>query len=212
MQWSVTLPDCVTPIVVECLDLNRIRGPIDYMGNHLNSNLTVLTSLDGHIPDVRIVRIPRIGSYDELNGFMLRELSKHVETSHMLVFQWDGYVVNPTVWDDNWLDYDYIGAPWHSLGGRPAVGNGGFSLRSKVLMESVRVYFSNRDLPLSDSGRVMAEDLVICAHLRPMLEERLQVNFAPVEVACKFSVENEKWRGQYGFHGLYTLSTSDLPS
>jgi hypothetical protein len=50
----------------------------------------------------------------------------------VLVFQTDAFLLNDTV--DDWLEYDYIGAPW---GGRVSkdmhkkVGNGGFSLRTR---------------------------------------------------------------------------------
>jgi hypothetical protein len=43
---------------------------------------------------------------------VLKGLYPHVATSHVLVIQWDGYVVNADLWDDDFLRYDYIGAPW----------------------------------------------------------------------------------------------------
>ena len=37
---------------------------------------------------------------------------EHIQTSHCLLIQSDGFVLFPDKWDDSWLDYDYIGAPW----------------------------------------------------------------------------------------------------
>ena len=43
---------------------------------------------------------------------MLRDLCQYVQSEFVLVIQWDGYVLNPDVWDDGFLEYDYIGACW----------------------------------------------------------------------------------------------------
>jgi hypothetical protein len=86
--------------------------------------------------DVEIVDV-RLESIEAYSGFMLHDLAPHVRTSHALVVQWDGFVVDAGRWDDAFLDYDYIGAPWP---GNPAgrdVGNGGFSLRSKRLLDAL---------------------------------------------------------------------------
>jgi len=37
---------------------------------------------------------------------------------------------------------------------------------------------------------------------------RLNNKFAPVEVARFFSVENNEWNGQLGFHGKHTYNLS----
>src|SRR6266850_1256662 len=62
--------------------------------------------------------------------FLWFNVPQYVKTSHILTIQWDGWVINPHLWNDDWLQYDYIGAPWDD----GCVGNGGFSLRSKRLM------------------------------------------------------------------------------
>ena len=76
-----------------------------------------------------------INSRQAYSQFVLQELHKYIKTDFVLMVQWDGWVINPNAWQDAFLDYDYIGAvwPWHPEGLR--VGNGGFSLRSKKLLE-----------------------------------------------------------------------------
>jgi hypothetical protein len=44
--------------------------------------------------------------------FMLADLHRCFDTSHCLVVQSDGFVVKPGCWRDDFLQYDYIGAPW----------------------------------------------------------------------------------------------------
>ena len=39
-------------------------------------------------------------------------LSSHsVEYKNVLIQQWDSCVINPSLWNDDFLNYDYIGAP-----------------------------------------------------------------------------------------------------
>ena len=44
--------------------------------------------------------------------FMLQDLYKFVDTKFCLVIQSDGFVINPNLWTNQFLEYDYIGAPW----------------------------------------------------------------------------------------------------
>src|SRR5574340_709517 len=36
----------------------------------------------------------------------------YVQTSHLLTIQWDGWVLDGAKWQEEFLKYDYIGAPW----------------------------------------------------------------------------------------------------
>jgi hypothetical protein len=60
----------------------------------------------------------------------------YLETSHVLNLHWDAGVISPLSWTDDFLKYDYVGAPWWYGDGRN-VGNGGFSLRSARLMQHI---------------------------------------------------------------------------
>ena len=53
-----------------------------------------------------------IKNYNDYNHYVIYNLHNHVETTHCLLVQPDGFVLFPDKWDNNWLDYDYIGAPW----------------------------------------------------------------------------------------------------
>lgn len=140
---------------------------------------------------------PPLNSKEAYSNFCIDELYKHVHTEHLLICQYDGYVHNWQAWDDNWLQYDYIGAPWHYNDGM-AVGNGGFSLRSRRLMEilSTDPYIRFKH----------PEDHHICRTYRPYLETTYGIKFAPVEVAERFSFEGYMQPGKYlntqfGRHG-----------
>ena len=147
----------------------------------------------------------RISSLDAYSKFMLYDLPRYINTDYALVVQHDGYVVRPEKWDDAFLQYDYIGAPWpegahFTKNGTPVlVGNGGFSLRSKKMLDS----FNNLNLPFSDGETgFFNEDGVICNYYRDVLEKH-GIRFAPTEVAEKFSLEDKSFprsKKPFGFH------------
>jgi hypothetical protein len=140
--------------------------------------------------------IEPIRSRDRYSRFMLHSLIDHFATSHVLCVQWDGYVLDPAGWDPAFLDYDYIGAPWPHFGDGMAVGNGGFSLRSRRLVEACTT------LPIPD----VAEDVAICRVHRQRLESDFGLRFAPEAVARRFAFERAVPTGhEFGFHGGFNM-------
>lgn len=153
--------------------------------------------------DIKLFTREHLHSLQDYCRFMLKDLIKHnIKTSHVLVAQWDGYVMNDKAWRDDWLRFDYIGAPWND----GKVGNGGFSLRSKKLLEALQ------DSRFSEP--FMPEDQQICKAWRKILEKEYGIKFATPEVARQFSVENDVYAGQFGFHSYLTglpKNVSDRP-
>ena len=140
--------------------------------------------------------IKRLTSRPDYSRFMLRELASHIRTSHALCIQWDGFVLDGGAWHPRFLDYDYIGAPWPHFSDEHNVGNGGFSLRSKRLLDACT------KLPLEGDH---PEDIMISRLCRPQLEVE-GIRFAPEAVARLFSFERTKPTGrQFGFHGAFNL-------
>ncbi len=119
------------------------------------------------------------------------QVYKYINTSHVLTVQWDGWVVNPHFWDDSWLKYDYIGAPW-LYGDGKNVGNGGFSLRSKRLMELLATD--------PNFSYVEPEDNTICRVYRPQLEDK-GFKWADRATAERFSFESAPAKC-FGFHSI----------
>jgi hypothetical protein len=138
-----------------------------------------------------------IDSTAAYSTFMLRGLLPLVQSSHALVVQWDGYVLDATRWERGFLDWDYIGAPLRGESGKRAVGNGGFSLRSRRLLAALQdPSFTPRH----------PEDLCICHDHRERLEREFGIRFAPADVASRFAYERVAPSGPtFGFHGLFNL-------
>ena len=142
---------------------------------------------------VKIVWDEKIKSIDDWNKAIIYNLYKYVDTSHALLIHPDGYVIHPELWNDEWLKYDFIGAPWplpkddysyrDEEGEIQRVGNS-VSLRSKKLMELASTRYWR-----SYQGNTN-EDGFICCHNRKWLESE-GCKFAPLEVAIHFSKEHE---------------------
>ena len=164
-------------------------------------------------PDIEYIPIPPLKSVDSYNRLIFQDLHKYFRTSHCLIVQADSFVVNSSLWKDEFLKFDYIGGPWPNkikinpnltlhLEKNP-VGNGGFSMRSRKLVEATsKINFDSLNFPLK------AEDVVICYFLyKEMIN--IGIRFAPPKLAAQFSMENiENLYGQdansvFGFHGKH---------
>jgi hypothetical protein len=157
----------------------------------------ILSDEQRHWGDHPIVKIPPIKSLDEYNRLVTAELPKHLRTDFCLVIQYDGFIINADQFSPHFYFYDYIGAPWPHFP-TMTVGNGGFSWRSRKLMDAVAT------LPYEDLS--MAEDLFICRQQRPLLEKSHNVVFAPPEIAAHFSTESVSTAfPTFGFHGVFHL-------
>lgn len=154
------------------------------------------------IPGVHTVTIPPIRSSAEYSHFMMKDLLRYIDTEFVLVAQWDGYAVNPQAWSPEFLLFDYIGARWDRPPepdqARHNVGNGGFSLRSRALLEALQD-------PAIKPGH--PEDRAICRDYRDYLERRHGIVFAPEDMADRFSFEHiEPPALPFGFHGVTNIA------
>ena len=127
--------------------------------------------------------------------------------------QSDSFVVNSQLWKNEFLEFDYIGAPWSkkvevnpnlilNVEKNP-VGNGGFSLRSRKLVTTTsKINYDSLNFPL------MSEDIIICHYLYQEMIDK-GIRFAPAELAAKFSMENinhlygQDVNSVFGFHGKH---------
>lgn len=149
--------------------------------------------------DIEVMLIPPIRSKRDYSWFLVKGLQPHIATSHVLVVQWDGFVTDASAWEDAFFDYDYIGAPWPADLSPYPVGNGGFSLRSKKLLDALLD-------PRIAQEQIFHEDRSICVDFRELLERDYQIRFPGEALASRFSFETS-YNGQptFGFHGVQNL-------
>jgi hypothetical protein len=146
--------------------------------------------------DITVVPIAEIVSAQAYSHFVLTQMVDHVDTSHCLIVQWDGHVLDASRWRAEFLDHDYIGAVWPQFDDAHDVGNGGFSLRSRTLMQACR-----------ETGfqGLHPEDIMIGRENRAFLESR-GFRFAPRALAQTFSVERAGDPiTSFGYHGAWHM-------
>lgn len=163
------------------------------------------------LPDfIEFNYIDPITSIDQYSFNMIYKLSNYINTDFAITCQSDGFIVNPHLWKDEFLNYDYIGAPFalpsdsysyrDIYGNIFRVGNGGFSLRSKRLIDLP----NELNLEWKSFHGFYNEDGFICAMNRHIYEQN-GIKFAPIDVAKYFSHEAQIPEIQgiepFGFHG-----------
>jgi hypothetical protein len=136
----------------------------------------------------------------DYNTYLIKSLSDCFKQPFILTIQWDGYVLDATKWDPQFLDYDYIGPrwPWHKDG--LTIGCGGFALRSQKLCHALK------DPCFEIPRQYVNEDDYIGRQARPLLERKYGIKFAPETVADRFAYErtNPDYP-TFGFHGLFNM-------
>jgi Protein of unknown function (DUF5672) len=207
----------VTLVCVSSIDISRSIRAMRYSMRGINFGHVKLISHIDSLDEfgIELCVIDNIKSIDEYSKFMVYDLHKYINTTHTLIVQSDGFVINPNMWDNNFLNYDYIGAPWSkppehdmvtfrdSFGVVQRVGNGGFSLRSKKLLSLP----TKLNLEWKSYFGYYNEDGFFCCHNRHLFEEN-GCRFAPIDVAKYFSHESEILEVQgivpFGFHGKWS--------
>ncbi|MCB9815177.1 hypothetical protein H6785_01150 [Candidatus Nomurabacteria bacterium] len=199
----------VTLYGVDTVDLDRqlkafaiCESYADFKAKKIITNLSKEFVTDSGI---QIIHTDEVNSLHDYNQFNLKRMNDYFDTDFVMVAEYDGFILNPDAWTDEFLDYDFIGAPL-LVEGKQLVGNGGFSIRSKKLMSLLqsddKIQLGNK----KDHRYAENEDWVICVVMREYLENK-GIRFAPSELGHKFSLENNReygnvWNGQFGYHGL----------
>ena len=209
----------VTLLGIDCVDIERLILAAEICLKDFEfEKVKLLTSLKSD--NQYVVQIAPLTSVEEYSKFIIEKLDDYVDTPHVLVIQYDGFILNPNAWSDKFLEYDYTGAPilvrnshvnklsWpKELLGQYLVGCGGFSLRSKKFTSLCA------DLAKQNFFRKYdPEDVVLCLDNRNYLEDQ-GIRFAPINLAEKFcyvaeDMENYSWNDQFGFHGLWYTDIS----
>lgn len=199
---SVDIPQTIKAIESSC------------EGVEYGSVKLITHEIPNYLPDyVELCFIDRVNSIDQYSYNMIYKLGDYIDTKFALVIQSDGYVINPSSWREEFLEYDYIGAPfmlpqdnfsYRDINGNIfRVGNGGFSLRSKKLIDLP----NDLKLEWKSFHGFYNEDGFICAMNRHIYEEN-GCKFAPIDVAKYFSHEADIPEIQgiipFGFHGKWS--------
>lgn len=122
----------------------------------------------------------------------LKGLYHVIDTDYCLSIHDDGFIINPQLWTNEFLEYDYIGAPWNGK----IVGNGGFCLKSKKFIDLCQ------QVPWNGEH----DDWLVSVTYRDFFKKN-GCKFAPFDLALKFAIESKiegydyDLNKTFGFHG-----------
>ena len=191
-------PD-ITICAVDCLNHEKAIASMLYSMKDCLFAKSIFLSDEQKIKSDKItyIKIDKITSRDQYSSFVLKELNNYIDTDFVLIVQHDGFVINPSSWNDDFLKYDYIGAPWSAKEYINKVGNGGFSLRSKKLIDFISEKYKINSV-------LTNEDLEICQNSYYELIKN-GFKFADIKTAFQFSLECESEgfnETPFGFHSF----------
>lgn len=210
---SLSLPN-VTLLIADCINAERAVKVVEHCKSKATFGaIKLLTSLPCEYEHaIKIQHLPTLNDY---SSYMLTKAVDHVETPYVLTVQHDGFILNEDAWHSEWNKLDYIGPLFihrHVIDSR-SVGSGGFSYRSRALMEAVRSFlppWSDEETGTSYQSRVLTcyEDGMIAYHFRNDLEARGFRYATPAQAArfafggqCDPAYVCEK---PFGFHGYWS--------
>ena len=211
----------ITIAIIDCVEPEKAVRVLDYCAEIFPVERRILlthANIQNSNNATEVLKIEKLNSVDEYSAFVLRRLHAYIETEFCLLIQTDGFIVNPELWSDEFLKFDYIGAPftdykvWHTFlpeSFRELLSsgafhekrwpmNGGFSLRSKKLLELT----SHCPFDFENT----AEDNYFNIIHRQWFESN-GIKFAPRTTAYRFSRENPlrnvpfSFEDCFGFHG-----------
>lgn len=150
--------------------------------------------------NIKYSHTDELKNIDDFNYKMVYELGEHIHTDYAMIVHADGYIVHPEMWREEFLNYDYIGAPWplpkegdtttyrDKDGNICRVGNS-VGIRSKRLMD----YPKAANIPWTGEyafGKMWYhEDGFLCCKIKHILEAE-GMKIAPIEVAKYFGHEH----------------------
>lgn len=200
-----------------------IRNAIHKLGNSWSytiiggyDNKDLLTQICNNISNnIRLIIYP----YNNINidqySLILSSCAfwNEFKGNKILLYQEDSCIFNNNI--DEFLEYDYIGAPWpkYQDDNNNHVGNGGFSLRSKKIMLEISkcidimntTYNSSTFSYMKNCGlNVPPEDVYFTKN---MLDRNIG-KLASYDIATKFSVESIYNENPFGGHNFWIGITS----
>ena len=187
----------ITLIILTSIKFDQTIKALEYSCRGINFGSVKLVSHERpeNLPNAITHEFcPKMSTIDEWNYAAIYELPKHIDTEFCILIHDDGFIVNPEMWRDEFLDYDYIGAPWplpndnfsyRDINGELIRCGNSVSLRSKKLIDLA----VDLDLEWKPFHGYYNEDGFICVNYRHKYVENGCI-FAPIDVAKYFSHES----------------------
>ena len=190
-------------IIIDCINPEQAVKTLDICSENIEfGNSIIFTHENIETNNHEIVKITNLDSIEKYSDFCLK-INNYIDNDYVLIVQNDGFILNPELWSDVFLNYDYIGAPWMQTSEiRQKVGNGGFSLRSKKFLNFSSFYETTNGIP---------EDNFLCIN---KYQDAIDfgIVYAKTKIANQFAFELPNMcceifnpSKHFGFHGKHNL-------
>lgn len=195
MRDKLQLPN-VTLAAMTSVNIRQTVKALKYSMRDIDFGEVILVShkKPWYLPaDINYKYIDKIDSIDKFNYAMIYEMYKYIDTEFMLLVHADGFVVNPDMWRDEFLEYDYIGSPWtlpkddfsyRDINGNICRVGNSVSIRSKRILE----FPQKAGLPWEADHGYYNEDGFLCCKNKHIIEAN-GMKIAPFELAKYFGHE-----------------------
>lgn len=145
------------------------------------------------------IQVHRMETIDDWNHEVFYNLWKYFDTEFVLFIHPDGFVVNSHLWRDEFLQWDYIGAPWpivppfytNPVTGEKCRQGNSVSIRSHKLCKlatELEIPWTMFDVTDTYPGNTN-EDTKICIQWNHLFKDQ-GIKYAPIELAVHFSRES----------------------
>ena len=179
--------DLLTVIKSTMYHLNETNSPIKWGLQifHGNQNKELVENIKLSLGNVVLTNIGIDNfTHEEHSMYMERvEFWEQVKGTKALIFQTDSLLLRSGI--DDFLKYDYVGAPWRKPKENQWVGNGGLSLRTVSKM--IEICENN---PITEQ---ILEDIYFMKYMKG-------IGVADIETAMKFSMEDVFSPNPLGVH------------
>jgi len=126
-----------TLLIIDCLKYGRAVTSLKKSMEKCSFDRVIFfTDIELEVEGVEVITIAPIKSKDEYSFFVLKDLFRYITTDFILLQQWDSWILESEEFDDRLYEVDYAGALWPEQDSLRN-GNGGFSWRSKRLLDAV---------------------------------------------------------------------------
>ena len=143
--------------------------------------IIICSDTDLKFPGAKWVEVSKWDSLYERVKWFWYSLPNHIHTDFMIEVQWDGWIVDAQMWTDEFLEYDFVGAPWW-YDDKLNVGNG-CALRSVKFMKYLQEH--QKEFPLKHAK----EDDLLGRHYRRKLEKEAGLKWPTEQLASRYAFE-----------------------
>lgn len=195
-ERMLSLPN-VTLVAVATTEVEATAMAIRYSCRDISFGRTLLIANYNPNPESNLydfIEIPAFKDVAEWGRFVVFELFKYIHTDYIILIHADGFIVNPQSWTDDFLKYDFIGAPWpipkDNFSYRDFFGNI-IRVGNSVSLRSLKLLRMPSEMRLSwetANHGYFHEDGFLSVQYRHLLQAN-GISYAPLDVACKFSRE-----------------------